>query len=155
MFPEAEVPIFQLSDDHGGRFGTQDLWQRREMLIALVHPDGCEPCRKMLETVKSRLAQIHHDEIEVVVVSMKGEPQHVEGLKVLSDREGRIEAALAEHGGFQKGQARVLAADRFGRLYGSEDVHSGDPESVLTSALDWIEFAQSRCEECGGALWMS
>lgn len=152
MFPSAEVPLFQLPDEEGRTFGTQDLWQRKDMLLALVHPEGCEPCHRMLAQLKERAGELHASEIELVVVTMRGEPQHLEGLRVLSDREGRIEQALAEHGSFRPGEARLLAADRFSRLYGSEDIHAGDPESVLVSALDWLEFAQSRCEECGGYL---
>lgn len=152
MFPSAEVPLFQLSDERGDAWGTRDLWQRRDMLLALVHPEGCEPCHRLLELLRARGAGLHAEEIELVIVSMRGTPHHLDGLRVLPDREGRIARALAEHGGFEPGQARLLAADRFGRLYGTEDIHAGDPESVLVSALDWLEFAQSRCEECGGYL---
>lgn len=152
MFPAAEVPLFELEDARGERHGTSEFWQRREMLIALVHPAGCTACEALLEHLATRRAELHADEIEAVVVSMKGTRPDAPELHVLADSEGGVAPRLASHGEFAEGEARLLAADRFGRLYGTEDIHSGDPESVLIAALGWIEFAQSRCEECGPAL---
>ena len=50
------------------------------------------------------------------------------------------------------GTAVLTAADRFGRIYAEIDVHETSVPAALEEALGWLDYAQSRCEECGPPL---
>jgi hypothetical protein len=51
--------------------------------------------------------------------------------------------------GLAAGTAAIFVADRCARLYTAERIHLGAPGDAVLRALDWLSFAQSRCEECG------
>ncbi|MCP3142622.1 thioredoxin domain-containing protein [Pyxidicoccus xibeiensis] len=148
MHERGEVPLFRLEAASGPPRGTLDAWQRRDMLVALLHP-GCDVCQALHRALQERAPGLRKEEAEVMTVVPPGR----EGVPVppgaLVDVEGRVSYALAEVFG---GQGRLGVASRFGGLYAAVDLHSGTPQRVLDEALAWLDLAQRQCGECQAPL---
>jgi hypothetical protein len=147
MLRGKEMPLFRLADQGRGRYGTLDLWQRSEMVVALVHGSSCEHCLEVLRHLAAEGERLHRDQTEVLVLSTSELPQ-LEVLHVLVDDTGETIRRLEEAVGLPRGTPALLAADRFARMYGAEQIHLGTPDEVVARTLAWIDFAQSLCEEC-------
>ena len=134
---EGDMPLFEEPDG-----GTVGAWQRREMLVAVLHPAGCERCdavRALLDTERDTIEAAD----AAVVRFTAGDPGY--------DPHGRWSKAIARALGDVPLPA-LIAADRYARLLAAEDLHAADPAAALRDALDWIDYAQLRCEECGPPL---
>jgi hypothetical protein len=142
-----EVPLFQLPVAGGPPRGTLDAWQRRDMLVALLHP-GCDICQALQRTLMDRAPRWRQEEIEVISVVPPGRPGELAPPGALEDSEGRISRELAQELGASPGAARLAVANRFGTLYAVLDIHSGPTEAVLREALEWLDLAQRQCGEC-------
>ncbi|NMO22129.1 hypothetical protein HPC49_36155 [Pyxidicoccus fallax] len=148
MHERGEVPLFRLEAEGGGPRGTLDAWQRRDMLVALLHP-GCDVCQALHRILQERAPGLRTGEAEVMAVV----PQGAAGVQVppgaLVDVEGRVSRSLAEAFG---GEGRLGIASRFGGLYAAVDIHSGPTQRVLDEALEWLDLAQRQCGECQAPL---
>lgn len=139
MVLRGEMPLFQRRDGSGG---TMAAWQRKEMLVALLHP-GCERCAMMRAELEDLSSAVSGEELEVVLVTI-GDP--------LEDPEGSVSSQLSNAACSLPQEARLILADRFARLYASVEVHGPRLAQALAEALGWIQFIQSQCEECGAPL---
>jgi hypothetical protein len=130
--------LFRLSD---GR-GTQALWQRREMLVGMLHGGGRECCWAVAEALRAADRSGDREHLGAVIVPLESE----------SDRAVRaaLYAALRPFCVIA-GEPYVVVADRYGRLYAA--VHAHDRDAVR-EARAWIDFIQEQCDECGvGVDW--
>jgi hypothetical protein len=147
-----DIPLFQLPTEGGGRRGTRDAWQRREMVVALLHAN-CEDCQGLQREVLARGPGWRREEVEAFSVVMPGRPGEPLLPGALWDAEGAVAWRLAETCGRVPGTALVAVANRFGELYGVVDVHGRPLAQVLSETLEWVDLAQRQCGECSAPLW--
>jgi hypothetical protein len=147
MHERGEVPLFQLPTPSGPPRGTLDAWQRRDMLVALLH-SGCDICQALHRTLSARAAEWRREEIEAITVVPAGRPGEPLPPGALEDREGQVAPELARALGVSPGEARLAVANRFGKLYAVVDIHGRPTEAVLREALEWMDLAQRQCGEC-------
>ncbi len=147
-----DIPLFQLEAEEGHRRGTRDAWQRREMLVALLHAN-CDACQGLQRELLARAPGWHRDEVEVFTVMMPGRPGEPPLPGGLKDPEGTVTWKLSEAFGCVPGTATLAVANRFGELYGRVAVHGRPTSEVLAEALEWLDLAQRQCGECSAPLW--
>ncbi|MBN1208392.1 MAG: hypothetical protein JXB05_26260 [Myxococcaceae bacterium] len=147
MRERGEVPLFQLPVPGEHPRGTLDAWQRRDMLVALMHP-GCDICQALHRALMARAPRWRSEEIEVFSVVPPGQPEEPLPLGALQDSEGRISRELAQALGASPEAALLAVANRFGKLYAVLNIHGGPTEEVLREALEWMDLAQRQCGEC-------
>ncbi|WP_044192679.1 hypothetical protein [Hyalangium minutum] len=143
----SEVPLFQLPVPGGPPRGTLDAWQRRDMLVAVLHP-GCDICHALHRMLMARAPGWRSEEIEVFSVVPPGRLGEPLPPGALQDSEGRVSQELMKELGASPGGAVLAVANRFGTLYAVLDIHSGPTEAVLKEALEWLDLAQRQCGEC-------
>ncbi|MBZ4422800.1 hypothetical protein [Myxococcus sp. RHSTA-1-4] len=148
MHERGEVPLFRLEAADGHPRGTLDAWQRRDMLVALLHP-GCGVCQALHRALQERAPGLRAEEAEVMAVVPQGRASEPAPPGALVDVEGRVSLALAEVLG---GEGRLGVASRFGGLYAAVDIHSGTTQHVLDEALEWLDLVQRQCGECQAPL---
>jgi hypothetical protein len=147
MADRREVPLFQLPVPEGAPRGTRDAWQRRDMLVALLHP-GCDICHALHRLLMARAPGWRQEELEVFSVVPPGRPGEPLPPGALQDPEGGVSRELAQALGASPGAAVLGVANRFGLLYAALDIHGGPTEAVLREALEWVDLAQRQCGEC-------
>jgi len=147
-----DIPLFLLEAEDGTAHGTREAWQRREMLVALLHAN-CEGCQALHRELQARVPGWHREEVALFTVMMPGRPGEPLLPGALKDTEGTVAWKLAEAYGRVPGTATLAVANRFGELYGVVDVHGRLTAEVLTEALEWLDLAQRQCGECSAPLW--
>ncbi len=148
MHERGEVPLFELKMEDGRPRGTLAAWQRRDMLVALLHP-GCDACQALHRVLQERAPALRTQEAEVMTVMPQGRAGEPVPPGALVDVEGRVARALADVFG---GEGRLGVASRFGGLHAVLDIHSGSTQRVLDEALEWLDLAQRQCGECQAPL---
>lgn len=151
MHERGEIPLFQLDAPDGRRRGTLDAWQRREMLVALLHP-GCDVCQALHRSLVDRTPELHRDEVDVFAVVRPGAPEAPVPPGALVDAEGRVTRTLSEALHLAPDAAVLAVANRFSKLYAVVDLHSGPTAAVLKEAMEWLQLAQLQCGECQAPL---
>jgi hypothetical protein len=133
------VPIFRFVDEDGIEAGTQPLWQRQDMLVAVL--DDCDVCHELARALRADEGELASHNAGLVLVPASG-PDSIE---LIADQLFEAFAAF----GVSAGTPTLGVADRFGRLYAALDVHDTDVDDLLRQARDWLDFAQEQCDECG------
>jgi hypothetical protein len=140
---KGSVPIFRLTDETGRDIGTERLWQKHEMLIALLGGDDCAAC----EELERALCADAEDgawpgwNTGLVLLPIDGSGETARIVDSLFEALAPLDVA--------PGTPTVAIADRFGRLCAAIDVHDADVDDVLREALGWIDLIQEQCDECG------
>ncbi|HEX8820111.1 MAG TPA: hypothetical protein VF794_09320 [Archangium sp.] len=148
-----DIPLFQLEAEDGALRGTREAWQRREMLVALLHAN-CDGCQALHRELQARAPGWRRDEVELISVMMPGRPgEPLLPGALRDDPEGTVAWRLAEVSGRVPGTATLSVANRFGEFYGVVDVHGRSTSEVLAEALAWVDLAQRQCGECSAPLW--
>jgi hypothetical protein len=147
-----DIPLFLLEAEDGTAHGTREAWQRREMLVALLHAN-CDGCQALHRELQARVPGWHREEVALFTVMMPGRSGEPLLPGALEDTEGTVAWKLAEAYGRVPGTATLAVANRFGELYGVVDVHGRPTAEVLTEALEWLDLAQRQCGECSAPLW--
>jgi len=151
MHERGEIPLFQLDAPDGRRRGTLDAWQRREMLVALLHP-GCDVCQALHRTLAARAPEWRKEEVDVFSVVRPGQPEAPVPPGALVDADGRVTRTLSEALGLKPDAAVLAVGNRFSRLYAVVDLHAGPTAAVLKEAQEWLQLAQYQCGECQAPL---
>ena len=149
------VPSFRLPDGRGGTVGSEDHLQQRDMLVAILHP-SCAACRAAQGALARRGAEVRARGAAVLAVMIGPPPAAAPPAPALPcgfDATGQVAALLALRLELPPGEARVVPADRFGRVYATLPVHGRPAEDVAADALDWLDFVQWQCPECGAPEW--
>ncbi|MFN7131264.1 MAG: hypothetical protein ACK4N5_04230 [Myxococcales bacterium] len=135
------LPDFTLHAGHSHvRF--DDLLQRREVVLALLHGEACRECASFAQALRD--AAWAREALVLVV----GEGAGAEGIG-LQDTDGAVSRKLRAVASVPIGEACLLIADRFGVLYAALPVH-GEPQGrTLDEASTWLGFIQEQCPECG------
>jgi hypothetical protein len=147
-----DIPLFQLATEDGHERGTRKAWQRREMVVALLHAN-CDACQGLHAELMARAPGWHQEEVETFTVMMPGQPGEPVLPGALKDEQGTVTWKLSECFGRMPGTAVVAVANRFGELYGVVDVHGQPTARVLAESLEWLDLAQRQCGECSAPLW--
>ncbi|WP_309891636.1 hypothetical protein [Archangium sp.] len=147
-----DIPLFLLEAEDGTAHGTREAWQRREMLVALLHAN-CEGCQALHRELQARGPGWNREEVALFTVMMPGRPGEPLLPGALKDTEGTVAWKLAEAYGRVLGTATLAVANRFGELYGVVEVHGRPTAEVLAEALEWLDLAQRQCGECSAPLW--
>jgi hypothetical protein len=147
------IPLFELEAEDGQTHGTREAWQRRDMLLAVLHAN-CDTCQGLHRELRARAPAWHQEEVEALTVMMPGAP----GAPLLpgalrDDEAGTVTWKLAECFERVPGTAVLAVANRFGELYRVLDVHGRPTAQVLGEALEWLDLAQRQCGECSATLW--
>jgi hypothetical protein len=146
------IPLFQLEAEDGHPHGTREAWQRRDMLVALLHAN-CDACQGLHRELRARAPAWRQEEVEAFTVMMPGQSGEPLLPGALKDPEGTVTWKLAESFGRVPGTAVLAVASRFGELYRVLDVHGRPTAQVLGEALEWLDLAQRQCGECSAPLW--
>lgn len=146
------IPLFELEAEDGRPRGPLEAWQRREMVVALLHAN-CEACQVLQRELVARAPRWHQEEVELFTVGMAGRPGEPLLPGALADPGGVVTRRLAESFGRVPGTAVLAVANRFGELYRVLEVHGRPTEAVLAEALEWVDLAQRQCGECSAPLW--
>lgn len=137
METHSKVPLFQLEGADGRRYGTEDLWQRKEMLVALLHGEACARCRELRGLLAAREDEWRSQGLGLVLVELAPEGE-----------EDSVSGRLARAFGVRPGEASLGVVDRFGEVYASLEAHARPAHEVLAEALEWVDFIQRQCPEC-------
>lgn len=116
------MPMFTTHDEvTGGVVHYQDVWQRRNLVLAVIPPGGHERERYARELLSARAAVEADEGVLVISAGIAGLP----------------------------GLAAVVA-DRWGEVYFvSQPARLPDlPHS--DELLDWLRFVRNECPECQG-----
>ena len=111
--------------------GTMELWQRREMVVAVLD-DRCPEC----DGIRAELAQ--HQE------RWAKEEVGCVFLRAGSDRANEFSMEPA-----------LIIANRFGQFYAELPIHGRQPGASVSEALEWVDLAQRQCGECQAPLQWS
>lgn len=140
------LPMLDLRTAEGADFSWRDLWQKRNVLVLLAHPD-CAPCVRVLDDWGQQEAQLLAENTVPIVVYDAQPDRLPEGVIALVDPEGRLARAVGASPG------TVLAVDRFFEILAREDLHDFGPDEAARDALDWVRLAERKCDECGIPTW--
>ena len=55
---ERTLPLFELGDAQGRPRGTRAAWQRREVLLAVLHDERCDACVRLNAALLARSAAL-------------------------------------------------------------------------------------------------
>jgi hypothetical protein len=133
MSAHRRVPLFVVSDQ-GEESGPEAWWQRREMVVALVHA-ACAICDRFREQLASRSRALRAREAGQVALQLDG--------SIRRDLAPRVADAL----GLEPGVAFAVVADRYGEAFAAVPVHGGDTGAVLEDIEAWLDHIQQQCPE--------
>jgi hypothetical protein len=133
MLDRRRIPPFVVSDQ-GEEIGPGAWWQRREMVVALLHAT-CVICDRLRERLASHSGALREREAEQVTLSMDG--------SIGRDLAPRVAHAL----GLEQGVAFAVVADRYGEAFAAVPVHGADTDAVLSEIDAWLDHIQQQCPE--------
>ncbi|MBI4512259.1 MAG: hypothetical protein HY698_21680 [Deltaproteobacteria bacterium] len=147
------LPAFRLPDAQGKLTGTEDYFQRREMVMAILH-EACGECAALEGALAQRLRDLWGLGAALLVI-VPGAPAHLEPqspIPRVHDETGNVIALLEQRLALIPGEARLIVADRFGQVHASLPAH-GDPHGTVQEILRWVDFIEMQCPECGVPEW--
>jgi hypothetical protein len=133
MMIHRRVTLF-LEGDQGAENGPAAWWQRREMVVAMVHA-ACAPCDRLRERLASRDRDLRAREAGQVALELDGS-----GLPELAKR-------VAVSLDLEPGVAFAVVADRYGEAFAALPVHGADADGVLGEIEAWLDHLQQQCPE--------
>jgi hypothetical protein len=115
------VPHFQVATVGGELFKYDTIWQRRNLVLAIVGASAADD--QYARTLDAK-ASVFRDHDTTVVVT----PDEVPGLS----------------------RPAVLIADKWGEIVHVSEVSDSDGWPGPTELLDWVDYVRRRCPECEG-----
>jgi hypothetical protein len=133
MLAHSKVPLFVVSG-HRTESGPAAWWQRREMVVALVHA-ACPTCERFRNLLASRDSALGERDAGQVALEMGGSAS--------PELPQRVVDAL----GLEPGVAFAIVADRYGETFAALPVHDGDAGAVFGEIEAWLDHIQQQCPE--------
>lgn len=133
MRVHTRVPLF-LVRVQGAESGPAAWWQRREMVVALVHA-ACAACDRFRERLASRDPVLRARGAGQVALELDGA-----GFRELAQR-------VVDTLGLEPGVAFAVVADRYGEALVALPVHGADADGVLGEIEAWLDHIQQQCPE--------
>jgi hypothetical protein len=137
MLTQRRVPLFLVRDD-GAESGPAVWWQRREMVVALLHA-ACATCDRFRERLDSRAAALRARAADQVQLLLDGPARRASHADLAEDVTGSL--------GLEPGVALAVVADRYGEAFAAVPVHGDDAERVLDEIEAWLDHVQQQCPE--------
>jgi hypothetical protein len=131
MLPSRKVPLFLAPDEAGD--GPAAWWQRREMVVALVHA-ACATCERFRERLASRDPDLRARQAAQVALEVDGSAP---------DLALRVAGAL----GLEAGAAFAVVGDRYGEAFAALPIHGQEADGVLGEIESWLDHIQQQCPE--------
>jgi hypothetical protein len=108
-------------------------WQRKEMVIALLHT-GCDTCTQVRHRLEKREAILGDPEVFVLLLDDRAPAEVQEKLRAAANA--------------SKDQAFIALGNRFLERYAVLDAHSMPADELLDETREWVEVMAQRCAEC-------
>jgi peroxiredoxin len=149
---------FKLASTLGHEIKLSDYRGRANLV--LIFGDRQEPTTSLAALLANEYAEIRNEQAEVLLVlqsSLARAARMQRELKlpfpVLSDQDGHLHCNIGAIDSQQNPGTTVYITDRFGEVFGVYRTCEGTPLPSLKEILDWLEFINSQCPECGAPEW--
>jgi peroxiredoxin len=128
--------------------------------LVLIAADEDEHTTALLSSLAAQYSKI--EELQAVVLLVVGKPHQAaaskaNGLRLpyltLIDVNGRVHSDLGAVDANGNPQAAVYITDRFGEVFGIYRLRDGAVLPSVKEIVDWLEFINSQCPECGVPEW--
>lgn len=129
-----EIPLFVTNTAAGRPVGSQLAWQRKDMVIFLLHGD-CPGCAQVAARLRSPPPELRDPELAVMTL-------------LDSEQDAALMTRLRQVAGASGDRALVLIADRFLELFAALEVHGPSADQLLEDAAAWADAVQRQCGEC-------
>lgn len=162
--PENELPSrgrrirdFALTSALGLTFQLSDYRGRANLV--LIVDDGGPETAKLLSDAASHYSEIKNEEAEVLAIlstsQLAAEAKQRLRLPypVVADEQGRIHRRLGAADARGHEYWAVYITDRFGEVFGLYRRSEGQLLPDIADILNWLEFVNSQCPECGPPEW--
>ncbi|MDB4954933.1 MAG: hypothetical protein JWO36_2502 [Myxococcales bacterium] len=133
------LPIFQLKDAEDRDWGTDRLWQRQDMLAAILHDADCTTCNAVEHALRAEQPAWEEQHVGLVLVHVPSTPS--------DDEISRNVLEVLKHLGATA--PCLVIADRYGRIAAVLNVHAMELDQIMREAREWMDFVQEQCDECG------
>lgn len=133
MLVHRRVPLF-LVGDPGAENGPAAWWQRREMVVALIHA-ACATCEQLRRRLASRDPALRARDAGQVALELHGS-----GSPGLAQR-------VLDSLGLEPGVAFAVVADRYGEAFAAVPVHGAEADAVLAEIEAWLDHIQQQRPE--------
>jgi hypothetical protein len=138
MLARSRLPPFRLEterDETERAEAAAAWWQRREIIVALVHA-RCSECTLLRSRLASRGPLLRARGAAHAVLEMDGPGVGPE-----------LASQVARSLDVRQGVALVVVADRYGEPFAALPVHGSQADVVLDEAEAWIDHIQQQCPE--------
>lgn len=116
-----DIPHFDVTTIDGRRIRYGEIWQRRNLLLVLVHPRDRTPAAEYAAGIEAHRTQLEEAEATVVVTA-----DAVPGLTA----------------------PRVVVADRWGEILHTECAEDMSRFPSVEELVSWARFVRMQCPEC-------
>jgi hypothetical protein len=131
------LPYIKLTTPHGQPKFLADYRGLVNLVIVFAHEDT----RTLLHDMAQQPRQFHNADSQVIVIVPQASEMPGTPFTVLLDEQAKLHAAFSPAG--------VVIADRYGEII----THYEDPPST-SDLLDYLEYLELQCPECGHIEWV-
>ena len=128
--------------------------------LVLIAADDDEQTTELLSSLASEYPTMEELQAVVLLVVRKtreAASSKANGLKLpyltLIDSDGRIHSDLGAVDADGNTQTAVYVTDRFGEVFGIYRLRDGALLPSVKEIVEWLEFVNSQCPECGVPEW--
>lgn len=128
--------------------------------LVIVAADDDQRTGAFVSSLAKQYSTIKGLEAAVLVIVRKPREAaawHARRLKLpfvtLIDGDGRVHRDLGATAADGRTQAAIFITDRFGEVFGVYRLRDGAELPSITEIVDWLEFINSQCPECGVPEW--
>ena len=149
---------FQLPTTSGKKVSLSDYRGRTNLvLIAAGDDPGTDAFLTSLAKQNSRIQDLHAAVLLVVrkpreAAAWKARQLHLPYL-TLVDGDGRVHRELGATAANGKSHLAIYITDRFGEVFGAYRLREVNLLPSVNDIVDWLEFINSQCPECGAPEW--
>jgi hypothetical protein len=131
MLTRRRVPLFV--SQRNGEAGPGAWWQRREMVVALIHAD-CPPCAGLRARLAARTDSLAARGTGGIALEVDG-------------RDAELARDVVRSLELDPRAACAVVADRYGEAFAAVPVHGASADEVLDEVEAWVEHIQQQCPE--------
>jgi peroxiredoxin len=137
------LPCWQLPEASGRMVRYGDFRGRRNLVVFLGHPPGCEACEGMLRELAAGYGELIAEEAEVLAI-LQVNQEEAAGLKARLDLPFPL---LTDAGGILGGGPAIAVVDRYGEVFTSVRADDGHLFPSMKYILEWLGFIEVQCPE--------
>jgi len=144
------LPEISGTSPDGSIIRVSDFRGRRNVVVIFSDQESDSPIQKLIQTVANRNDEIRNENAEIVIVAAG--PTGSVPFRAISDDRYKLHRTIGAVDSVGNALAAVCIADRYGEVYAAEfcsDTRCLSADDIL----DWLEFIEIQCPECGVAEW--